>query len=207
MLSRHAMGDPRNHLVWLDMEMTGLDPEIDVPLQVAVILTDENLVELDALELTIWQPDEILNRMQPIVRKMHADNGLTRAVKRSETSLLEAERKVLALIARWVRPGEGILAGNSIHQDRRFLQRYFPSVHGYLHYRMVDVSTIKELARRWYGPEALAPKETSEHTALSDTRASIRELAHFRRVLFRPADELEAAGVPLSKASETEDEP
>ena len=179
------MGDPSNHLVWLDMEMTGLDPNTDVPLQVAVIITDADLAELDALELTIWQPDSILDQMQPFVRKMHSDNGLTKAVRRSETSVLEAERKLLSLIARWVKPGEGILAGNSIHQDRRFLQRYFPSVHGYLHYRMVDVSTIKELARRWYGIEALAPKAASEHTALSDTRASIKELEHFRRGIFK----------------------
>jgi oligoribonuclease len=192
------MGDPRNHLVWLDMEMTGLDPETDVPLQVAVIITDGELVELDSLELTIWQPNDVLERMQPVVRKMHEDNGLTRAVRKSEVALHEAERKILALIARWVKPGEGILAGNSIHQDRKFLQRYFPAVHGYLHYRMVDVSTVKELARRWYGPEALAPKQTSDHTALADTRASIRELAHFRAVLFRPSD---ALGAPPKTAS------
>ena len=186
------MGEPRHHLVWLDMEMTGLDPETDVPLQLAVIITDSELVELDHVEYVIWQPDEILDRMQPIVRKMHADNGLTKAVKKSEMSLHEVEKKVLALLGRWVKPGEGILAGNSIHQDRRFLQRYFPAVNGYLHYRMVDVSTIKELARRWYGPEALAPKETSDHTALSDTRASIKELAHYRAVLFRAPDDLGA---------------
>lgn len=189
------MGEPRNHLVWLDMEMTGLDPGHDVPLQVAVVITDGELVELDALEMTIWQPDAVLDQMQPVVRKMHQENGLTKAVKKSDTSLNEAEKKLLAVLARWVKPGEGILAGNSIHQDRRFLQRYFPAVHGYLHYRMVDVSTIKELARRWYGPEALAPKATSDHTALSDTRASIRELAHFRSVLFRAPAELEADAV------------
>lgn len=186
------MGEPRNHLVWLDMEMTGLEPEVDVPLQIAAVMTDGELVELDAMELTIWQPDAILDAMQPVVRKMHADNGLTKAVRRSEVSLHEAQKKLLAMLARWIKPGEGILAGNSIHQDRRFLQRYFPAVHGYLHYRMVDVSTIKELARRWYGPDALAPKATSDHTALSDTRASIKELAHFRSVLFRSPEELAA---------------
>lgn len=178
--------------MWLDMEMTGLDPEVDVPLQVAVVVTDGQLVELDAVEYTIWQPDTVLDAMQPVVRKMHAENGLTKAVKKSEVSLHEAQKKLLSMLARWVKPGDGILAGNSIHQDRRFLQKYFPAVHGYLHYRMVDVSTIKELARRWYGPEALAPKATSDHTALSDTRASIKELSHFRSVLFRAADDLGA---------------
>ncbi|MEL6184082.1 MAG: oligoribonuclease [Myxococcota bacterium] len=190
------MSEPRNHLVWLDMEMTGLDPETDVPLQVALVMTDSELVELDAVEITIWQPDAVLDAMSPIVRKMHQDNGLTKAVKKADSSLHEAEKKILQVLARWVKPGEGILAGNSIHQDRRFLQRYFPAVHGYLHYRMVDVSTIKELARRWYGPEALAPKAASDHTALSDTRASIRELAHFRAVLFRPPEEMGTAPNP-----------
>lgn len=184
------MAESRNHLVWLDMEMTGLDPETDVPLQVAAIITDSELNELDSIEHTIWQPDEVLARMQPIVRNMHDANGLTKAVRASETSLLDAERKLLALLARWLKPGEGILSGSSIHQDRKFLQRYFPSVHGYLHYRMVDVSTVKELAKRWYPPEALAPKGASDHTALSDTRASIRELKHFRAVLFRDPSDL-----------------
>lgn len=182
------MSDPRNHLVWLDMEMTGLDPEFDVPLQVAVVITDGSLSELDSAEYTIWQPDSVLEQMQPVVRRMHDQNNLTKSVRKSETSLHEAEKKLLALLGRWVKPGEGILAGNSIHQDRKFLQRYFPAIHGYLHYRMVDVSTLKELARRWYGPEALAQKETSDHTALSDTRASIRELEHYRKVLFRAPD-------------------
>lgn len=187
------MAESQNHLVWLDMEMTGLDPEVDVPLQVAVVITDSELNELDAAEYTIWQPSSVLERMQPFVQKMHDDNGLTRAVKKSDTALHDAEKKLLQVLGKWVKPGEGILAGNSIHQDRKFLQRYFPAVHGYLHYRMVDVSTIKELARRWYGPEALAPKETSAHTALSDTRASIKELEHYRKVLFRAADALGSA--------------
>ncbi len=190
------MSDPRHHLVWLDMEMTGLDPETDVPLQVAAVITDAELVELDAVEFTIWQPDAVLDRMQPVVRKMHNENGLTKAVRKSEVALLEAERKLLAMLARWVRPGEGILAGNSIHQDRRFLHRYFPAVHGYLHYRMVDVSTVKELAKRWYPPEATGAKQSSDHTALSDARASIRELAHYRAVLFRTADDLGSPPAP-----------
>lgn len=179
------MADPTDHLVWLDMEMTGLEPETDVPLQIAVVITDSNLTELDSLELTVWQPDAVLNLMPPVVRKMHEDNGLTKMVRKSNMAVNDAQKKILALLARWIKPGEGILAGNSIHQDRRFLQKYFPAVHGYLHYRMVDVSTIKELVRRWYGVEALAPKAPSDHTALSDTRSSIRELAHFRKMIFK----------------------
>ncbi|MBX2813796.1 MAG: oligoribonuclease [Myxococcales bacterium] len=178
------MADPNDHLVWLDMEMTGLDPETDVPLQIALVVTDGNLMELDAIEITIWQSDAVLLQMQPFVRRMHEENGLTKAVRKSEISTAEAEKKILAVLARWLKPGDGILAGNSIHQDRRFLQRYFPAIHGYLHYRMVDVSTLKELARRWYGTEALATKATSEHTALSDVRGSIQELTHFRKKIF-----------------------
>ena len=183
------MSDSRDLLVWLDMEMTGLDPEVCVPLQVAIVITTAELQELDSMELTIWQPEEQLARMQPIVRKMHTENGLTEAVRKAEVSAHEAERKMLAMIARWTKPGEGILAGNSIHQDRRFLAAYFPAVNGYLHYRMVDVSTIKELARRWYGTDVLFSKNASQHTALSDIRESIRELDHYRKAVMKPSAE------------------
>jgi oligoribonuclease len=180
------MAESRDHLVWLDMEMTGLDPEVCVPLQLAVVVTTPDLAEVDAIEFTIWQPEDRLARMEPFVREMHTSNGLLEAVRRSTASTLDAERKVLAMVARWVKPGEGVLAGNSIHQDRRFLAAYFPALNGYLHYRMVDVSTLKELARRWYGPEALLQKSPSQHTALADVRESIRELAHYRKAIMKP---------------------
>jgi oligoribonuclease len=89
-------------------------------------------------------------------------------------------------LARWLRPGEGVLCGNSIHQDRRFLDRYFPVLNGYLHYRMVDVSTLKELAKRWYGSEALYTKGAADHTALADVRESIKELSHYRQSILKP---------------------
>lgn len=183
------MAGPHEHLIWLDMEMTGLDPEICVPVEVAIVITNADLEELDSMEAVIWQPESKLETMQPFVRKMHTDNGLLERIRKSENSLLDAERKMLELICRWSKPGEGVLAGNSIHQDRRFLSRYFPTVDGYLHYRMVDVSTLKELVQRWYGAEALFDKGTSDHTALADVRASIRELAHYRRVIFKPTEE------------------
>jgi len=167
------------------MEMTGLDPDADVPVEVAIIITDPDLQELDSYEAVIWQPERALEGMQPIVRKMHTDNGLIDKIRSSPNSLLQVERQMLQLIARWCKPGEGVLAGNSIHQDRRFIVRHFPTVNGYLHYRMVDVSTVKELAKRWYEADKLPEKLASDHTALSDIRASIRELQHYRTYLFQ----------------------
>ncbi len=185
------MSEAREPLVWLDMEMTGLDPDRCSPIEVALLMTTPELEELDAMEMVIWQPNEVLDRMEPFVRRMHTDNGLLERVRASEFSVADAERRMLTMLARWTKPGEGVLAGNSIHQDRRFLARYFPTVHGYLHYRMVDVSTIKELARRWYGPEVLFNKGNTDHTALADVRSSIAELKHYREAVFKalaPAD-------------------
>ena len=181
------MAESREPLVWLDMEMTGLDPERCAPIEVAIVMTTPELEELDHMEMVIWQPDEVLDRMEPFVRRMHTDNGLLAKVKASEFSLADAERKMMAVLARWTKPGEGVLSGNSIHQDRRFIAKYFPTVHGYLHYRMVDVSTLKELSRRWYGPEALYAKGNTDHTALSDVRSSIAELKHYRAAVFKPS--------------------
>lgn len=180
------MTESRDPLVWLDMEMTGLDPKSCVPLQVAVVITDAELTELDSFEMTIWQPEAELAKMSPFVQKMHRDNGLTEAVRASNHDLLNAERGLMDIIARWCKPNTGILCGNSIHQDRRFLAAYFPTVNGYLHYRMVDVSTLQELAKRWYGSKANYSKTPSDHTALSDVRASIQELAHYRKSMFLP---------------------
>lgn len=180
--------EKKDLLVWLDMEMTGLDPEVCVPIQVGVIITNKDFEELDSFETTIWQPESRLETMEPFVRNMHTSNGLLAEVRKSEVSLLDAERKLIAVLLKWCRPGEGVLAGNSIHQDRRFLHKYFPVLDGLLHYRMIDVSTLKELVRRWYGPEASAPKTASAHTAISDIRASIAELKFYRQSVMKPAE-------------------
>lgn len=179
------MSEAKELLVWLDMEMTGLDPERCVPIEVAMLITNAELVELDSMEAVIWQPDSELEKMEPIVRKMHTDNGLIEKVRKADGSLMDAERKMIDLLSRWVRPREGVLCGNSIHQDRKFLARYFPVVNGYLHYRMIDVSTIKEIGRRWYGNDVLYTKGSSDHTALADVRESINELAHYRKSMFK----------------------
>lgn len=172
-------------ILWLDMEMTGLDPERCVPLQIAGVITRSDLEEEGAAEVSIWQPEEELARMAPVVREMHEKNGLIERVRASRSDTADAERAVLELTASRAAPGAAVLAGNSIFQDRRFLARYFPALTGFLHYRMIDVSSIKELVRRWYGKGAVYPKGEAPHTALADIRASIAELRYYREHYFR----------------------
>lgn len=177
-----------DRIVWLDMEMTGLDPETCVPIEVAVIVTDSELVELGSYEAVLAASDEALATMDEFVRDMHTRNGLLARVKTATTSLAEADAAMVALVNAWCTPRTGVLAGNSIWQDRRFIRRYLPALDAALHYRMIDVSTIKELAWRWYGETALLAKE-SAHTAMADIRASIAELIHYRDTLLRPRPE------------------
>jgi oligoribonuclease len=174
-------------LVWLDMEMTGLDPERDRIIEVATILTDGNLTEIaTGPELVIHQSDEILAGMDDWNKKHHGSSGLIDRVKASTITDADAEAQTIAFINAHVpakdRP---VLAGNSIHQDKRFINRYWPALDKRLHYRMVDVSTIKELARRWF-PELTAkvPAKKETHRALDDIRESIDELRWYRQHLF-----------------------
>ena len=177
-----------DRIVWLDMEMTGLDPETCVPIEVAMIITDSELTELGSYEAVLSATGEALATMDDFVRDMHTRNGLLEKVRVATTSLAAADAAMLALVNAWCEPRTGVLAGNSIWQDRRFVRRYFPALEAALHYRMIDVSTLKELARRWYGEAALFEKE-SPHTAMADIRASIAELAHYRETLWRPREE------------------
>lgn len=175
-------------LVWVDLEMTGLEPERDVILEIAVIVTDGGLeIVEEGPDLVVAQPPGALEGMAPYVAKMHAASGLDVAVRESTISLADAEAQALAFVRRHV-PGQGTapLAGNSISTDRTFLRRYMPQFEGYLHYRNVDVTTVKELARRWY-PEAktAAPHKGGGHRALADIRESIAELRHYRETIFR----------------------
>ena len=178
-------------LVWLDMEMTGLDPARERIIEVATILTDGQLVEIGAgPDLVIHQPDDILAAMDDWNKKHHGASGLVDRVRASAVTEGDAEAQTLEFINKHVgakdRP---VLAGNSIHQDRRFIHRYMPSLDARLHYRMVDVSTIKELARRWY-PQVIAkqPKKNESHRALDDIRESIDELRFYRTHIFRALD-------------------
>lgn len=180
------MTEPSTRFVWLDMEMTGLDVDRCAPIELGVIITGADLAPIEEVHRVIWQPEEVLSRMEPFVRDMHTKNGLLTKVRNSKTSLRDAERDVLAVIARHCKLREGILAGNSIHTDRTFLARYFPLLDGYLHYRMLDVSSLKVLTRAWYPHTPGYSKETKDHTALADLQASLAELTYYRQTFFKP---------------------
>jgi len=176
--------DPRN-LVWIDLEMTGLDPLTDVILQAALVVTTADLEPLDELALDIHQPEEALARMSPVVRQMHTTTGLIERVRRASLSVSEAERMLLEKVAAWC-PPSATLCGNSVWSDRRFIARYMPALDRHLHYRLVDVSTLKVLADRWYGPSAVFTKPAAgEHDARVDIHNSIAELRHYRQHLLR----------------------
>ena len=176
-------------LVWLDMEMTGLEPDRERIIELAVILTTGELDEIAVgPELVIHQDDALLAAMDDWNRSHHGASGLVERVRASTTSEAEADAQVVAFINAQVPAKERpVLAGNSIHQDRRFVRRYLPELEKRLHYRMVDVSTIKELARRWY-PEIMAkqPAKKEMHRARDDIRESIEELRFYRDHVFAP---------------------
>jgi oligoribonuclease len=176
-------------LVWIDCEMTGLDLRRDALIEVAVVVTGADLVPLDAgLDVTIKVPDEVLDGMVEIVRDMHDKSGLTQAVRAAQTTLVEAEDQALEYIRKHVpEPRTAPLCGNSIATDRGFIARDMPRLDAHLHYRMIDVSSIKELCRRWY-PRAYfgQPAKGLAHRALVDILESIRELEFYRRAIFVP---------------------
>ncbi len=179
------MGNNNNaRWVWMDLEMTGLDDQTCTIIQAAVIITDTSLNELASRDIVIWQPEASLATMAPVVKKMHTENGLLERVRASDVSLDEAEQSILSMLTDHVPYRQGILAGNTIWQDRRFLIRYMPLVEKYLHYRMIDVSTIKVLANAWWDGKKDAPPKKSSHTALEDIRQSIEELKHYRGACF-----------------------
>lgn len=177
------MADP-TRFVWLDLEMTGLDDKTCHIIEMAMIVTDGELNELAQLEQCIWQPEAALASMSPFVKKMHTDNGLLDKVRASTTSQAEAEQKMIEVLLAHVPYKKGILAGNSIWQDRRFLLRHMPTFEALLHYRQIDVSTIKVLSKQWYGSAGEAPGKPSAHTALDDIRASLAELRWYRQNIF-----------------------
>jgi oligoribonuclease len=176
-----------DRLVWIDCEMTGLDLRHDALIEVAVIVTDAQLAPLDdGLDVVIHVDDDVLDSMVPFVREMHATSGLTDAVRRSTLTLEQAERAVLDYVKSHVpEPRSAPLCGNSIATDRGFVARDLPALNEHLHYRMVDVSSIKELAKRWY-PRVYQsqPVKGLSHRALADIQESIRELSFYRQTLF-----------------------
>ncbi|MCA8913269.1 MAG: oligoribonuclease [Planctomycetes bacterium] len=172
-------------LVWIDLEMTGLDPDVDSILEIACIITGPDLEPLDQYEAVIKTSNEQLAKMNDFVRDMHTRNGLLERVKQAETTIEEAQAKTLDLVKRHCAEREGVLAGNSIHQDRRFLYRYMPQLEAWLHYRQVDVSSFKLLARAWYPDLAKYGKADKDHTALADIKESINELRYYREHILR----------------------
>jgi oligoribonuclease len=178
-----------DRLVWADCEMTGLDLRRDALIEIAVLVTDSELRVLDeGVDIVITAPDELLDGMQPVVREMHAGSGLTEAVRASTTTVAEAEQMVLDYLRKYVPDARTVpLCGNSIATDRAFLARDMPELDAFLHYRMVDVSSIKELCRRWYPRVYFSqPQKGLSHRALADIRESIRELRYYRRTVFVP---------------------
>jgi oligoribonuclease len=178
------MQDPAN-LVWVDLEMTGLEPTVHTIIEIATIVTDAELnVLAEGPCIAVHQPESALDRMDDWCRDTHGRSGLVARIQASTIDLAEAQRQTLEFISAWVPPGAAPLCGNSIGHDRRFLRRYMPTVDAYLHYRVIDVSTLKELARRWY-PGLVPPPKAGNHLALDDIRESIEELRFYRSALFR----------------------
>jgi oligoribonuclease len=178
-----------DRLVWMDCEMTGLDLRRDALIEIAVLVTDSELNVLDeGIDLVIAAPGELLDTMLPVVRDMHAASGLTEAVRASIVTITAAEQLVLDYLRKHVPDARTVpLCGNSIATDRAFLARDMPELDGYLHYRMVDVSSIKELCRRWYPRVYFSqPQKGLAHRALADIKESIRELRYYRGTVFVP---------------------
>ena len=197
-----------DRLVWIDCEMTGLDVGSDLLIEVAALVTDSELTVLgEGVDVVIGASAEQLERMPAVVREMHAASGLTEAVVASTVTVQEAEQQVLAYVRAWVPEGKAPLCGNSIATDRGFLARDMPELDAWLHYRMVDVSSVKELARRWY-PKAYfnAPKKGGGHRALADIQESVQELRYYRSTVFVPppgptAEEASVAAAAVTQAA------
>ena len=173
-------------LVWLDMEMTGLDPEQDRILEIATLITDKDLNLLaEGPELVVSQPEEVLRSMDAWNTRQHSRSGLLDRVRAEGVSLAEAEQRTLDFVASHVEPKTSPLSGNSIGQDRRFLVRYMPKLEAHLHYRNLDISTLKELARRWR-PELLKGfVKHGRHRAMDDVKESVEELRYYREHFVR----------------------
>lgn len=175
------MAQDQNHLIWLDMEMTGLEPDRDRIIEIAVVVTDSTLQTVaSAPVIVVHQPDEVLDAMDDWNKNTHGKSGLIDRVRASTVSEAEAEAQMLAFMQEWVPERTSPMCGNSIGQDRRFLARYMPRFEAWFHYRNLDVSTLKELARRWNPEVYKGVKKSGAHTALADIEESIAELRHYR---------------------------
>jgi oligoribonuclease len=176
-----------DHLIWIDLEMTGLKPDSDVIIEIATVVTDKDLAVIaEGPVIAIHQPEEVLAGMDDWNQKQHGSSGLLARVRASKVSSAEAETRTLEFLAPLVAPGASPICGNSICQDRRFLARHMPKLERFFHYRNLDVSTLKELARRWAPGVMEGFTKQGTHLAHADIMESIRELQHYRAKLFAP---------------------
>ncbi|RKF14520.1 oligoribonuclease [Alginatibacterium sediminis] len=180
------MAASEQNLIWVDMEMTGLDPLTDKVLEIACIATDSQLNVLAESEVVVvHQSEAVLARMDEWCTNTHTNSGLVARVRATEVNENEAEQQILAFVKKWVPEGATPMCGNSIHQDRHFMKHHLPNLEKHFHYRNIDVSTIKELARRWR-PDILAGvKKSGAHLAIDDIRESLAELQHYADHFFK----------------------
>jgi oligoribonuclease len=190
------MAQDKNRLIWIDLEMTGLFPETDRIIEMAVVITDSQLETVaEGPVIAVHQGDAVLAGMDAWNQNTHGKSGLTERVRASPHDEAAAEALLLAFLEQWVPKGASPMCGNSICQDRRFLARLMPRLEGWFHYRNLDVSTLKELAKRWYPAVYSGLSKSSKHEALSDIYESITELRHYRQhMLVPPASTTAAAG-------------
>ncbi|MDR2208036.1 MAG: oligoribonuclease [Azoarcus sp.] len=180
------MAQDVNHLIWLDMEMTGLDPEENRIIEIALVITGSALdIVAEAPVIAVHQPDAVLDAMDEWNRTTHGRSGLIERVRASTVSEAEAEATMVDFLEQWVPKGISPMCGNTVSQDRRFLLRYMPRFAAWFHYRDLDVSTLKELARRWNPDVYKGVKKAGTHTAMADIKESIEELRHYRETFLR----------------------
>ncbi len=179
----------KQNLIWIDLEMTGLDPEQERIIEIATIVTDKNLnILAEGPVLAVYQSNELLGKMSEWCTKTHTANGLVERVKQSKLSERAAELQTLDFLKKWVPKGVSPICGNSVAQDKRFLFKYMPELADYFHYRHLDVSTLKELASRWKPELVKGFEKKNTHLALDDIRESIAELAYYREHFIRLTD-------------------
>ena len=170
-------------LIWIDLEMTGLSDE-HVIVEIASLVTDASLnILAEGPEIAIWRTDEELSTIDPWAKEQHTSSGLLSRVKESTVGIKDAEEQTLAFLSVWAEVGTLPLCGNSVSTDRRFIRKEMPHLDQFLHYRIVDVSTVKELVYRWY-PKMILPEKQSHHTALADIRESVEELLWYKNNVF-----------------------